>query len=252
MTKVLVLIFLSLKLFPLEITLTNREQETRNFVAGDLLHVTLKVYPKHAIQDIDDFLKFLEKKELGPFSIIDKKERLPKHSPSDNAFSVDLDLVLRDEVQDESALFYLHRDNKIPILLKGFKYQFVGFHPNINILDLKMAEKSDLYLWAGILLFIVIMAVSFVLFKRYKKNKEQRKRDEENQKILKLFKNLDNRGQLELLYKKREIWDAYVEKGLSESFFSIINRCQYKKDWSEQDFDDVYQAAKKLEVTVDG
>ena len=245
--KGLVLILLTFKLFALEITLVNKDKGVKNFVAGDFLKVTLEVDPKSDIKNTEDFFKFLEKKELGQFSIINHG-RVQESSERSDMLFIDMDIVLRDEVKGQSELFHTEQGLKIPIKLKRLNYQFVGFRPQVSILDLPLSQVKRLS--RGIILtsILLMMIIGVILVRYYKKSKGHKNRQLEE--IDQLFSNLRSRRQLELIYQRRKIWGPYVESELRESFYSILNGHQYKQSWSSEELDEVYQVAKKLEAKL--
>ena len=243
--KVLAFILLTFKLFALEMTLVHRENGVKSFSAGDFLKVTLEVSPRSDIKNHEDFFEFLSKKELGQFSILSHKD-LQVNSTYSEIIAIDMEVVLRDEVKHQEDLSYPYKGLKIPIKIKGLNYLYVGFRPQVNILDLSLPPIKNFTLWIILLVIFLLAIVGVILRRRYKRNKSYESKY--YQEIEQLFRNLDSREKLELIYRKRKIWEFYVRSDLRGNFYSTLNGYQYKKIWSPEELDEVCQAAKKLEL----
>ena len=250
MVKIFTL-FLSLPLMAFEITLANRDGGVQSFVAGDLLKSTLKISPYSEFEKREDFLSFLEKGELGQFSIIQKKSSL-RIDKDLNALFVDIDVVLRDEIKEGELFFYEYNKKAIPIRLKGLEYRFVGFKPKLNILNVQLPEGPSL--WKKLIfifLFLVIVIIFFIFLVHSKKGREKRRREKERFEILEIFQDRESRVGLEQLYQKRKHWENYVRIDLRESFYSVLNRYQYRKEWSEGELEEIRVVACKMELEFD-
>lgn len=252
MMRILPLIFLTLQALALEMVLVNEEKGRKEFVAGDFLQARLEISPQSEIKDSNKFFKFLEEKELGQFSIISYQEpRISIQNPE--TIVLDLSIVLRDEAKNEHDLFHTYGGERIPIKLQGFSYRFVGFNPKISILDLDLSEKSYLLLWSIAIVLAIALAIGAVVFiKRYQKNKRKRIKCQQIAKIKQMLEHARDRSEWELLYRQRELWGPYVQKERREYFCTVLNRHQYKEDWSPEEFDEVSCAAKELEVVIYG
>ena len=247
MIKILFLILFTVKIFALEITLLNRNDRATDFSAGDLLQARLEVYPKQEIDDWKEFFKFIEKKEIGQFSIISQRGALKE---KDDTISVDLDIVLREEVKDEKQFFYPYREERLTIKMKGFNYKFIGITPKVNILNLTLSEEKYYYIIIISAIVSIAMLAGVILFRRYKKHQIRKKIREQEKEIAQIFNNLDERSQLEHLYSQRNIWEGHVKDELKRKFYSVLNRYQYQEKWSVEELDEVREAAQKLELVL--
>ena len=256
-------VFYMLQGLALEIILSNREPGVKEFVAGDLVKVTLKTSFPQGVAESLDFAKFLEKKRLGPFSIVGHGS-IESSSRDLAAQSIDLDIVLIDEVQDERQLFYSYQQSgqqsdgqsaqkrRVPIKLEGLSYRFVGFSPQVNILELELQTLKHYGWWAGLAVFLLLLASTGggrYLYCKQKKSRIEKKRRQEAQA---LFSNLEDRQQLELIYRKRKLWAPYAEGSSQEHFCNVLNRYQYRKHWNAEELAEVCRAAKNMEAKLNG
>ena len=246
----------------LEIILSNREPGVKEFVAGDLVKVTLKIYSPQGGEGVAerlDFAKFLAKKRLGPFSIVGYG-RIENSLGNLATQSMDLDLVLIDEVQDARQLFYSYQQSddqpaqkrRVPIKLEGLSYRFVGFNPQVNILELELQTLKDYGWWVGLAVFLLLVASTGGGRYWYCKQKKSRIEKKRRQEVQALFNNLEDRQQLELIYRKRKLWAPYAEGSSRERFCSVLNRYQYRKHWNAEELAEVYRAAKNMEAKLNG
>ncbi|MCY4643653.1 MAG: hypothetical protein OXB88_03455 [Bacteriovoracales bacterium] len=248
--KVLLLLIWAFKLSALELFLINREGGEREFIAGDLLKARLEVHSKNRNQNLDNFFQFLEKGKLGPFTVIDHQKPI-ENDQGLKIESIELDIVLRDEVKSSQELFHTYNDSQIPIRLKGFKYKFIGLEPKVSIFNLELPEKKNLGLWILIIsITLAIGIVSWHFFSKRKRSLNQARRDK--LKLVELFSNLRSREKLELVYEKRAMWEHKVRLDERRGFYAALNRHQYKKNWTSDDLNEVYKEAKKIEIKFHG
>ena len=247
---------ISQNLYGIELSLVNKNSNTEEFIAGDLIQVTLEAsFVQEGSQSDAFFNSIQKKKELGPFSIIDqkspiRKETIKTNEGKKNIFSVDLDMILRDEVRDRGGFFFNHKETKVPIVIKGLNYRFVGFKPNIKVVEIALEKEKKLNLILKIILASGILGIGLFFTSYFKRRKKYRAKERHRRSILKLFENINDRDRLENLYKKRNYWENYVQKDLKDSFLSAINRYQYKEIWTSQDLEEVIQVAKKMKPQV--
>ena len=243
MIKIISFIFLTFKLFATEIVLTHQGGAVRDFIAGDLLPVRLDIINPEGIEDRKAFFSFLEKRELGQFSIMSYRAL----SQEKNSFN--LEVVLTEEVKKTSELLYVYASKRIPIRLRNLNYKFVGLEPKINILEFDISKRSYVLLWVA----LALTAVAGVWGGRwYLKRKNLKKEKEKRYHVQKIFDGLQSRDQFELLYKKRGVWESYVKKDLAQKFYITLNQCQYKEAWSKGEYDEVYQIVDEMKRGMDG
>ena len=243
-----VLILFAYRLGAIEINLINRNGQEQVFIAGDLLSARLEVNLDSEEQKEENFFAFLEKNEIGPFSIIGHEKPVVKNL----SVSIDMDIILRDEVQSEGKLFYLYKGIKIPIQMRGFRYKFIGLNPKLSILSLKLNEdKSYRWLLFPFLVVLLLFIGCFFAYKIHGKNKDLKmKKIEHKKEVIALFSNVKSRKLLEVIYEKREIWENFVESNDREDFFSVLNKYRYKKNWESSELEEVCLVAEKIKAKI--
>ena len=249
MIRLLILLFLTFPAFPIEMILISKESSVQEFLAGDLLSARLEIYHDSEINEGDEFFKFLSNKELGQFSIVSFK-KLPPDLNRPYTSELDVQVILKEEVGSGDDFFYLYENSKIPIILKGFEYKFIGLQPNLNILEIFLANKSNFFKWILVVGPLVFFVGVFIFLKWYKKNKIIKTENAKRKKIMEIFKNLNDRKQLEFIYTERGLWGPYIDINLMGNFLSVINSHQYKKKWGIEELEEVQAVVKKIKSSI--
>ena len=241
--------------YSVEINLINRNSERKNFIAGDLIQVVLKAYFDKKDHQNNSFLDFLDKREFGFFSIIEQKNSAQRELIEIDGrvkfvVSVELDIILREDVKSVDDLFFMYDNTRIPIKLEGFNYKFSGIKPEIKIIEINLKKRGIIDRILRIFFSLIILGVILFLVIYSKKRREHKIKERHRRAILNLFGNINNREQLEKLYKERGHWDKYVSNDLKKNFYSAINNHQYKAIWDNDDLENVLQAARKMELKI--
>lgn len=121
----------------------------------------------------------------------------------------------------------------------NYKYSDIKLGQDFAIVDNKisLAKSKLLYVIFCLLLILIIFIVVRCYLKKKKNKEDQLKRKKRlNINVMQL-----NRNHFEFIYRERnELFDLYeVDKKYFKKFEEELNKIQYKKEWTEEEFTSV-------------
>ncbi len=221
-----------------ELELRKNQQE---FKAGDIVEATLRIWPLESLND-EDKQRLIDQSFLGVFKIL----TAPNIHPSENNADI-LEIELRvlitgstDKINNEIEV----NGQKIKVTLK-----------NIKITPLSLNEKSYVYADQSLINanmkiiligFLAIIAIGYIIYRiKFKKIKKTQS-TQNNLKIL--IENAKERNDFEKIYSQREVFlRTNLQNGkVLDDFFSVLNKYQYKKEWTTQELNEVQESFQKI------
>lgn len=229
--------------FALQFTLVNKSEEKRSITIGDFFKAEIEIYSKEELGDITKLADFFQKGELGLFTIVETKNLRASDNNTD-VIVADLSLVLR-EVPKEFLSFEYNK-NVYPLSLKGFEID-KSLQPKPHILEQKVSPFDKMN-WQYVVLLIFLGPIGYFVKQHLDKKKKVEEAKDRREQALALLKNAKDRGSFELLYKERKTWMEYVDTDSAERYFYVLNKYQYKPEWTESDLLEVQTNCKQIEV----
>ncbi len=218
-------------------------QEVSQIKEGDLIEGTLTFWPIEN-PDLTQFKK-LEKSVI--FNALYVAQILSLEPSLNNADVIELKALFIVKTSKPQNVF-IFKYNEIPIEIKLEGVQIEELKNKIQDYYILNQSVNGSYFMI-ILVCILGVLVSIAVYKRKyllelliklkpDADKKARKRYDS------LFRSANHRDDFELLYTEKEAWLKLLEiKTPSHNeFFKILNQYQYKKDWSNEDYNEVRTA----------
>ncbi|EQC47016.1 hypothetical protein M899_0120 [Bacteriovorax sp. BSW11_IV] len=215
---------------------------------GESNKAKLEIYPitKMVFED----LKTLENKTFLEFFKVAKVESLKQNENNPEVWTIDLELISLKEFSVYAPHIWSWKAINIPVemtndlrILNNFQNE-----KKIIVLESKSVEKKN-YTWV-IVLSVLALAI-FVAIVISVKSRNARLIAQNKWK--EIFNNINSREDYERVYSLRKEWLTKVPEDVPcvQEFFTVMNSCQYKKEWSDIESHQVQNAFDELKIAVD-
>lgn len=215
---------------------------------GESNKAQLEIYPitKMVFED----LKTLENKTFLEYFKVAKVEALKQNENNPEIWTIDLELISLKEFSVYAPHIWSWKAINIPVemtndlrILNNFQNE-----KKIIVLESKSIDQKN-YTWIvvlGVFAFAVVITIIISVKKRNARIIAQNKWKE-------IFNNINSREDYERVYSLRKEWLTKVPEDVPcvQEFFSVMNDCQYKKEWSDIEKHQVQNAFDELKVAVD-
>ncbi|MCK5072175.1 MAG: hypothetical protein KAQ98_02030 [Bacteriovoracaceae bacterium] len=231
-----------------------RGSEKADLRAGDIFEGVLKVWP-FSTYHLEEFKKLEGTRIINGFYISEVQNvRYSKNNQEVleiyGTFS-----ILSTKLSNNYVWKY---ENKlIPVTIKNINL----IHTRTDTWKFKVYDQGEINYqsvytrWAVLLIGVMLIVLGMYIYQRKKKIKktqeEWAKFNERKNQWIRYFIEAQSREDYETIFKTRKIWQSYfeLEDENMEEFFTILNQCQYKKDWSDNDNDAVRSAFNNVRET---
>lgn len=223
--------------------------EDNSIAIGEPKKATLEVYPitKMILED----LKQLENQSFIDYFKVTKVISLEQNENNPEVWKLSFELVLVKQINLNTPHIWSWKSLNIPIEFRS-DLQVINDLENTNqilILDSEThsSQGSKLIIALLVLLALIIGALVYRELKKRKLHKQQKVQWKN------IFANINERDDFERVYKAREVWiqKIPVDAPCVDQFFRVINSCQYKREWSDIELDQVRNAFDELKMVVD-
>lgn len=150
----------------------------------------------------------------------------------------------------------INNSNKIVVNNKEYnlsvkKNKIIGFDnkklkKEILILDTSIKKPKN-YTWIFLIIgFFLIIGIIFLI--KYFLRAQLKKKKELNKKniLIKIKKSSTRKDYEELYKKKNEIKKVFTKTNELTHFFSIIDKFQYKKNWKDEELNEMHEIKEKI------
>ena len=140
--------------------------------------------------------------------------------------------------------------------LIGFDYEFKKSNPMQEFLiEDKEYNLTNSKSFLSLFLIVVVGSLYFLFFFYRKRQNAKKLKELERAKALDLvekFKRASNREELEELFSFKDSVRSYLEFKEKDylAFIEKLNSHQYKKDWSQEDLEEIKEALAKLNKSL--
>lgn len=203
---------------------------------GEIKEVVIQIYPLQEVS-VEDIRQKLESSDFCDFFYIGKIESIQFSKNNPVVLEVKADMTLKKYFNASKPLIWSYLALNIPINIEGMelKPQEDKIQEYITFDIQRHVDQPNIWSWILGILFLAIIILIVVI----RKNKRViRKTDVEE--IKSLIKTANSRlGYEEIYAKKKRIEEIFgVGNPAFTNFFTIVDKHQYKKNWSE---DDLYE-----------
>lgn len=216
------------------------DEDITHIKEGDLIEGTLRFWPIENA-DLTQFKK-LEKTAL--FNAFYLAQVTELGISQNNADVVEMKaLFIVKSAKPQSIQIFKYNESPIELSLNNIKIdELQNKNQDYFILDQALNKSYMLIVLGCILALLVIIAIfkikkikELIIGLRPDADKKARKKYDAQ------FRSANKREDFELIYKDKDIWLKLLEvrAPAHNEFFKILNQFQYKKDWSNEDYNEV-------------
>jgi hypothetical protein len=220
---------------------------------GEPFKGQLRIWPI-LIEDVNSFLS-LEETEIMNVFYLSEILSIKKSKNNLDVVTIDGIFVLTKPFKQSEILNWNYKALNIPFKLidievnpKGYQLKGMSLFSNNFKLDGGFNWK---YFFVTLISIMLLAMVGFIITKYLKKKKRKAEFEVKINHWKEILKNSNARVDFESLYKKRielkKIIKGNNEKDLDD-FFLIVNKYQYKKDWSTDELEELSNELNKIEL----
>lgn len=244
---VLVLVLLSFLSFANE-SVGKLNFENNVVKVGENNKAILEIYPitKMVYED----LKTLENQTFIEYFKVARIDSLKQNENNPEVWTVEMELISLKEFSVYAPHIWSWKAINIPIEMRQDLRILDNIKNEKKIIVLESTTsipKDNLWKIVGAAIILFLGAVVFVIYDQSKKKVDNRNKWKD------IFNNINSREDFERVYSLRKEWLRKVPEDVPcvQEFFTVMNSCQYKKDWSDVEVSQVQNAFDELKVAVD-
>ncbi len=207
-----------------------------NWVEGEIKEVELLIWPLSEI-NVENAREEIEGKDFCEFFFIGKVKEIGFSKNNPEALKVIADATLKKAFSSNKLIIWSHLALNIPIDTTSFKTipdeQRIQEFVTLNV-DREKNSNYAIYI-ISVLFLLVTISIYYIL----KKNRKYNKKIQVNWKERILA--ASERKEIESLYQNKSDVIEYLggESPRVLELFQVINKHQYKKEWSEDSLSEI-------------
>lgn len=219
----------------------------RTFYTGDIISVDIVLWPLS--QEVENFGFLAGKKDEAIY--LANVRNIRRSQNNERAVELSADMILLEGFAPGARFVEESRWGDISWNFPRIEYVFREFEHTEGAFFLEQLFKSDRSKWPlGITGILMGLLTFFVVKRLYRGHLKKKKYLEARRKNLSVFFSGDSRAEIEEVLKDYLKWQEYIIPDGFEAFKKKLLEIQYKKEWSDDEYEDVLSLLLKMRKEI--